>query len=268
MFLEQKRLNLRAWRCADSRSGKPYRCVSPGVRLETTGPSIVKKETAVPFGGFRGVWSCCGAVSFFKETASPVWFKMMKFGSVILAGGRSLRMGEDKAKLKIDGMCFLDRIAEELCGFDELLVSVDELARHPVLPYPTVCDRFPGCGPMAGLHAALSVCASEALFVVSCDLPLFRGELAVYLCERLTQEVDAVVPLTSDGRIHPLCAVYRKEAAALFEQFLMAGNLRIRDVLRSLRVEYVPISDSPCSESWLLNVNTKEEYQALCERKV
>lgn len=129
LFLEQKRLNLRAWRCADSRSGKPYRCVSPGVQLGTTWPSVVKKETAVPSGGFRGARSFCGAVSFFKEPAPPVWFEMMKFGSVIPSGGRSLRMGGDKAKLKIDGMCFPDRIAEELPGFDELLMSADKPAR-------------------------------------------------------------------------------------------------------------------------------------------
>lgn len=72
----------------------------------------------------------------------------------------------------------------------------------------------------------------------------------------------------SDGRIHPLCAVYRKAAAVTFEQFLKAGNFRMCDALKCLNVEYARLNETSCMESWLRNVNTPEEYKAITDWEV
>jgi len=191
----------------------------------------------------------------------------MKFGAVILCGGKSRRMGTDKARLTINGVPFLERIAFELREFEELLISVDSIENHPQTVYPSVVDLYPNCGPLGGIHAALSACESDALLALSCDLPLFSHELGEYLCLQLSPDADAVVPITSDGRLHPLCAVYRKTALPVFEQQLKTGNFRMRDAIADLNVVYLPMAQTPCSEKWLENVNTLNEYIALREDK-
>ncbi|MFB0919709.1 MAG: molybdenum cofactor guanylyltransferase, partial [Oscillospiraceae bacterium] len=191
----------------------------------------------------------------------------MKFGAVILYGGKSRRMGRDKAELVIEGRTFLEHIAEELKDYKELLLSVDSLEKCPDTKYTAVTDIYPDCGPMGGIHAALSACYSDALLVVSCDMPLFRSELGNYLCSQLTEDADAVVPVTSDGRIHPLCAIYRKRVSPVFEKHLKNKSYKILDAYRDFKVKFIPMDRTPCSEKWLKNINTPQEYDALCSRR-
>ena len=191
----------------------------------------------------------------------------MKFGAVILCGGKSRRMGTDKAMLTLDGLPFLEHISHDLSGFNELLISLDSTENHPQIKLPAIADIYPNCGPMGGIHTALSCCRSDALLTLSCDLPLFRRGLGEYLCSLFTTDMDAVVPKTSDGRVHPLCAVYGKTALPVFERLLNSGNFRMRDALADLRVKYVSINDSPYSEKCLQNVNTPAEYEALCDQE-
>ena len=139
---------------------------------------------------------------------------MVSVGAVLFAGGKSRRMGTDKASLTLHGDTFLQRIAGELSPFPEKLLSVDDPDRYPQLPWLHVTDEKPGCGPLGGLCAVLRACRSEALLVVSCDLPLYERRLGDYLCGRLQEPFDAVVSTTPDGT-HPLCAVYRKRCLPL-----------------------------------------------------
>lgn len=184
----------------------------------------------------------------------------MTFGAVILAGGQSRRMGRDKAMLEVDGHTFIQRLAGELSGFQELLLSVDSPERYPELALPRVVDEFEGLGPMGGLYSALGACRSEALLAVSCDLPLFRRELGEKLRSCLEPGIQAVVPVTGDGRLHPLCAVYHRNCREVFLSSIKEGNYRLRDALKRLSVRYFEPGDF---SRLLLNVNTPEEYKAL-----
>lgn len=194
----------------------------------------------------------------------------MKFGAVILCGGNSKRMGTNKALLDVCGETFLNRIASTLSGFGELILSANSFNNFPDtnFRYTAIADLYPNCGPMGGIYSALKCCSSDALLVLSCDVPLFRHELGEYLCSRVTQNIDAIVPVTADGQFQPLCAVYRKTATHEFENFLKSGNLCIHDALKNLRVDYVQMSKTPYSEIWLRNINTPEEYSFLCEREM
>ena len=184
----------------------------------------------------------------------------MNYGAVILAGGRSRRMGKDKAKLELNGIRFLDRLVCELSGFPELLISVNEKEKYPEMGYPPVCDIYQGCGPMGGLHAALLRCASAALVVVPCDVPFFSREIADEMCACMEGETDAVIAVTEDGREHPLCGVYKKSCLGVLEQCLEGQDYRMRDALAGLKVKTWRAG----KQSWrLLNVNTPEELEKL-----
>lgn len=182
---------------------------------------------------------------------------------MILAGGCSSRMGADKALLReaTTGETYLDHLVAELAGCDELLLSVDTAQRFPGCALPKVVDAIPGQGPLGGLCAGMSACRNHLLFVVACDQPLFRRELAERLVVEWQPGVDAVVPQEESGRRHSLCAVYAKSALPELRARLAAGNLRLRDALDALRVRYV--RPTPAELAMLANVNTPNDVRAL-----
>ena len=185
----------------------------------------------------------------------------MHTGCLILAGGKSRRMGYRKSSLRLNGTTFLDKLAFELRDFPEFLISVDDALQHPEIPYHMVNDRYPDCGPMSGLYSALSVCKSEALLVLPCDVPLFTSALAHRLLKAMSQTTaDAFVCITADERIHPLCGIYRKSCLPVLERCLNDGKLKITEALKDLDIHYYHVGD----DSWQLqNINTPEEYQKL-----
>lgn len=188
----------------------------------------------------------------------------MRIGAVILAGGKSRRMGTDKAELLIDNQIFLDKIALELTDFDELLVSVGSKDHLAETKYQTVADKYPDCGPIGGLQSALSVCTSDALFAISCDVPLFKSCLAQFLCSKMSDDYDAVIALSPEGFFHPLCAVYKKSVADIFEKFILSGDYKILNAYEQMKICSVPVEDF---EDLLLNVNTPEEYERLISKR-
>lgn len=184
-------------------------------------------------------------------------------GAVILCGGASRRMGRDKAALTLEGRSFLDRLIRALSDFPELLLAVGEGADGMAHGLPAVPDVYPGCGPMAGLHAALSACASPALLAVPCDLPLFTAALGAHLCGSLRPDDDALIVRTRDGGLHPTCGVYRKSAAQVMEACLAAGDYSIRRALARMRVHELDLSATPFPDALLTNINTPEDYRRL-----
>ena len=189
----------------------------------------------------------------------------MKIGCAILAGGKSSRMGTDKALLEYEEKKFIEQIAEELSWFEERIIargnngglSVEIEEAWKVIP-----DQCPDHGPIGGLHAALSVCESEALCVVTCDMPLIRSELVRRLCGEMQQAYDAVISVGMDGKIHPLCGVYRKSALPVLEEQIVSDRNRVMEALKKLRVKYVNM-DSPEQAHQLANINTPQEYEIL-----
>ncbi len=198
----------------------------------------------------------------------------MKIGCVILAGGKSSRMGTDKALLEYDGRYFIEQIADELSRFEERIIArgsnpgiLGDIERV----WKVIPDLYPEHGPLGGLHAALSACESDALFVATCDMPLMGCELARKLCAAMqdtddggnrVDAYDVVISVGSDGKVHPLCGVYRKSAIPVLEEQIASDRNRVMEALKKLRVNYVTI-DSPALARQLANINTLEDYEKL-----
>ncbi len=190
----------------------------------------------------------------------------MKIGCLILAGGKSSRMGSKKSALEFHGITFLDKLAHEMNGFPELLVSVDERLRHPEITFPMVADIYPEHGPMGGLYSALLQCESDALLVIPCDVPLFSKELAEKMCSFYKEtDTDALIAMTDDERIHPLCGIYHKHCLSTLKDCLENEDLKMMSALHKLNLKYYPTG----ADSWkLTNVNTPEEYRRLIEKNI
>ncbi len=187
----------------------------------------------------------------------------MKIGAVILVGGKSRRMGTNKAVLPYEGQSFLGRISKELGGFEEIILSTSDDKQYEEYGLPVVKDIYPNCGPISGLHAALCACKSDALFCIPCDVPLFKLSLAEYICSKVEAGYDAVVPISKDGHMHPLCAVYKKSAVDIFEKQIHSKEFKIIDAYEQMKVNFIPLEESTHAEKYLINVNTPEEFARL-----
>ena len=187
-------------------------------------------------------------------------------GAVILAGGTSRRMGQDKALLELAGESMVKRICRQLSPFKELLLSAGDPALSEGLPVRLVPDLYRNAGPLAGLHASLLASEKEALFCVSCDLPNYTPALAAFLMERFPEEADILVCRDQSGRVHPLCGIYTKRALPLLESQLKDGNYRVRTLLEKARCVYLDTGDY-FPDSVFFNMNTPEDFQKAKEEK-
>lgn len=183
-------------------------------------------------------------------------------GAVLLAGGRSRRMGVCKAGLILDGQTMLERTLLQLSGFEKVLLSANDPSLACGLPVTTVPDRFPGCGPLGGLHAALSRTEKQALFCVPCDLPYFTKALPRLLLEAMPDDVQALLCRDSTGRLHPLCGLYRKTCLPHLTAQLEAGRYRVLDALDGLSWQCFDTAGL-LPDTVFLNMNTPGDYRAV-----
>jgi molybdopterin-guanine dinucleotide biosynthesis protein A len=198
--------------------------------------------------------------------------------AAILAGGRATRFGgRDKSALRVNGRTILERqlaalstVADEvlivradLAAPDLDFVVAERSASHAVLPR-AIADIAPGCGPLGGLHAALTEMRGDRLLLVACDMPFVTAAFAEYLLS-LADGVDIVVPETERG-YHPLCAVYARTCLERVTAQLAARRLRLRDLIGEVRTRVVTSEDIArfgSSHVILANVNTPAEYAGL-----
>lgn len=173
---------------------------------------------------------------------------------VILAGGRSRRMGRDKATLEIGGKPLIEGIAE-LFGrlFPRTLIAGD----RPDLVHlnlPAYADTYPGSA-LGGLHTGLVHAETPYIFVAACDMPFVDEGLIRALLERRVG-YDVILPGTPEG-LEPLIACYGQNCLPVISRQLQAGNFRILDIYPELLMRVVDPEELP--DNWrtaLTNINT------------
>ncbi|MCS7221758.1 MAG: molybdenum cofactor guanylyltransferase [Anaerolineae bacterium] len=189
---------------------------------------------------------------------------MELFTAVILAGGQSRRMGQDKAWLDAGGRPLLVHVAERLQNLaaEVIVVRAAPTTPLPALPARVIEDRYPGMGPLAGLHAGLSASATSWIFAVACDMPLLHQALIRYLA-LLRPGHDAVIPYPT-GQPEPLHAFYHRRCLAVIEQALASGQRSVWKLYTRLQVRSVSPLELTVFDPDLrsfVNVNTPTEWE-------
>lgn len=198
---------------------------------------------------------------------------------VLLAGGRSSRMGQDKATLQLPGRgTVLEQLLGLVAGFvPQILISMrskepcaalaDRFAREHGIPVRLIPDRTKEIGPMGGLYTSL-LAAREAhcagCLVVSCDVPLLVPDLLKRLVERWEKHPEALVTALQDSRgwLHPLVSLWSVQAIAFLERAMMSGNYSLR---KSIPAEHwQAVACTPEEDVFLANANTPQEWQHIC----
>lgn len=182
----------------------------------------------------------------------------------VLAGGKSTRMGSDKAFVVLDGKTLLERALEATRAVTDQVLIVG--LRSKFLMYaPVVEDIFPERGPLAGIHAALMHTATDLNLVLAVDLPFMQPSFLTYLCDRAAETQAAVVIPRAAGGWQPLCAVYRQQFRDAAGKALAAGQNKIDSLFANLRVS--PVQESEIAQAGFSlgifrNINTSEELAA------
>lgn len=184
---------------------------------------------------------------------------------IVLAGGKSSRMGRRKACLEIDGTTIIERVVRVLGSvFAHNLIVVNEPGLHAELGLPVVVDHNPGGGSLIGLYTGLSHATTEYALCVACDMPFLSEALIRYLAG-LCGDGDVILPVTEHGP-EPLHAIYRKSCLAQMERNISTGQLAIHKLFEQLKVKKVPAAELRRHDTTmqsLANCNTPEEFACL-----
>ena len=160
---------------------------------------------------------------------------------IILAGGKSSRMGQDKGLMEYQGQKLIEYsidVLRPVC--DELLISANQPG-YEGFGIPVVADHYEDCGPVGGLHASLRASKHEWNLVVGCDTPFLNKKL-LYLLLSNKEGYKAVIPNHSKG-MEPLAALYHRDMAAFFEQKIATGDLKLHRIVLEQKVKLLDVSD-------------------------
>jgi molybdopterin-guanine dinucleotide biosynthesis protein A/molybdopterin converting factor small subunit len=182
--------------------------------------------------------------------------------AVILAGGKSSRMGSPKALLEFDNDPLIVHLARKLKSlFPDLVIVAAPGQELPALPGKLVRDEIAYQGPVGGIYYGLNASAGEFSFVTSCDVPFLSADLVAYLIS-LIEDHDVVAPYWQD-RFQPLCAVYRRSVLPYLSEQLARGELRpifLYDKVRTRRVGEEETRRFDPDGLSFFNMNSPEDY--------
>jgi len=161
--------------------------------------------------------------------------------SIILAGGKSLRLGQSKALQVIDGKSLIQWVVDRLAILStEIIIATahgEAIPCSSAVRIKTVADIYPGKGPLAGIYSGLIASSSSRAIVVGCDTPFLSVGLLEYMTQ-LSSTFDVVVPRIKN-KLEPLCAVYSKNCLAPIQELLEQNELRISELFRMVKVRYI-----------------------------
>lgn len=190
----------------------------------------------------------------------------MEITGIILAGGKSSRMGTDKGLQLLSGKPMISYGIELLSPFcKEILISSSSDGYHS-FGCKVVADVHPGIGPMGGIYSALIQSKTSFSFVLSCDLPFVSKELVSFII-RNSEGFKVAVPWFGSQHYEPLCGMYHSEVVADIERFIRKGNYKLPDMFAEVPVNKLSMNEklSFYSENLFMNVNSKQELEAARE---
>jgi len=190
-----------------------------------------------------------------------------KISCAILAGGKNIRMnGLNKAFLTTRNQTFVERLIQELKGFDEIMLSCANPEEYKDFNVKLVEDEIKGIGPLGGIYSCLKQARNEHLFVCAVDMPGVKKELVEFMAQFISSDYDAYI-IKTGAKLHTVCAIYRKTLLAAMENSINNKNYVILNPLDEGNVKYINLKYSCFSDDIVSNINTKDEFTRYNERQ-
>ncbi len=203
----------------------------------------------------------------FTPESPERYYRQKPVTGVILAGGNSRRMGQNKALMRIGDETLIGHVIHRMRTVtDELLLITNSPEAYTEFDVPRHIDIIPNAGALGGIHTGLTYASYDAALCVACDTPFLEPKLLTYLVS-LLDEYDAVVPYTCIQKkrtLQTLCAVYSKQGLRVIEKMLNESELRVHELYHRVRMRTVP------PERWqpfdaeglsFFNVNTPADFE-------
>jgi molybdopterin-guanine dinucleotide biosynthesis protein A len=184
-----------------------------------------------------------------------------KINGIILAGGKSSRMGADKGLVEVAGEKMITLVSRALQPVvSEILIITTNPAYH-FLNYPLYPDLLPDLGPAGGIYTGLHYSSSERNIVLSCDMPYLSSDFLRHLLSLAGKE-DITVPVYR-SRIHPLCGIYSKRILPEWKKSIDNGTLKMTELLGLFTVNFVnmDLQETFNSEKLFRNINTPGDLE-------
>jgi molybdopterin-guanine dinucleotide biosynthesis protein A len=184
----------------------------------------------------------------------------IKATGILLAGGKSRRMGTDKGLVLLNEKplySYALSVLEHCCS--EILIAGSSGKLYNT-SYQVVMDVYAEQGPAAGIHAALQAATNQICIVLSVDLPFVDPILLNHMLNNLGDSM-AVAPVHADGKVEPLCAVYHKSCIPAFEKALTLDHNKILDILNSVNFKQLHLfnENENVLNKAFTNINTPED---------
>jgi len=189
------------------------------------------------------------------------WAFAYDAGAIILAGGKSARMGHDKALLPYGGVPLIQHIRDRLSPhFKTVCLAANDPGRFAFLKCRVVPDEAPGHGPLTAIISALRTSPHDMNLIVACDMPAIDTALIRRMVRTATQtKTHVVVPRARGPYTEPLFAIYRKEAIHALDAAFTAGIRSVREAVAACEVHYLDLD----ADMAIPNVNTMDDYTRL-----
>ncbi|MFS4482948.1 molybdenum cofactor guanylyltransferase [Hyunsoonleella sp. 2307UL5-6] len=179
---------------------------------------------------------------------------------IILAGGKSSRMGTDKGFLILNNKSFVQYSIDALKPLVSKIIIVSDNPEYDVFGYKRITDAIKNAGPVSGIYSGLQTSKTEYNLVLSCDIPLITSEALKKLIDAI-DDTSEIIQAESYGKSMPLVAIYKKSIAGVFHKFLKKDERRLRIAIKSCQFKNVVLDKA--FENTTMNINTKEEFKQI-----
>ena len=179
---------------------------------------------------------------------------------IILAGGKSTRMGTDKGFLILENKSFVQYSIDALQPLVSDILIVSDNPDYDTFGFKRVNDITKDAGPVSGIYSGLEASSTEYNLILSCDIPLITSEILKNLIEGI-DETSEIIQIESNGKTMPLIALYKRQCKATFSRLLLEDERRLRVAVNHCDVKNITINIEEHSAT--TNINTKEEFKHL-----
>ncbi|MDP2335425.1 MAG: molybdenum cofactor guanylyltransferase [Bacteroidota bacterium] len=183
---------------------------------------------------------------------------------IVLAGGRSSRMGSDKSLMELKDKSLVEYAIDALKPLCSKVVISSNNSVYGFTGCEVWPDELPDGAPMIGIYSCLKRSETEINIILSCDMPLMSTAMLEYLLAN-SENYDITVPVHSDGFIEPLCGIYKQSSIEILKEFIDRSNFRLNQCIQAASSQLVPVGPqlSFFSSSLFSNINTPDDYRNL-----
>lgn len=182
-----------------------------------------------------------------------------QLAAIVLAGGKSLRMGTDKGLMKFNGKKMIEHVLDVLKEITEQVMIVSNHADYKQFGYPVISDAYPNSGPLGGMHAGLRNSGHKWNFILSCDIPFMTPDFLKFLISVVEADERPIIPVHGQT-LQPLCGLYPASVARIIESFILNKQLKVQDAVKQMNARIIEVPEDRFDPTILFrNFNSPED---------